>query len=448
VPAAVTQQLLGRHIVAIRLVSVAAGVLAVLFTYLAGRELFSPLVGLLAAAFLATLPYHLHFSRLGVNNIADSALAALTVWLLAVALRKQDRRWYYAAGAAAGLSLYPYAGTRLVLILCAALLLAVMVRRRGNIAAFWRQLAAFGIGVLISAAPQAAYFARHPDIFWGRFAQEGILFNGWLGRQAIATGQSVAAILLDQFTRTTLVFVASPAPGNFFDSPYPYLTVVGSVLFLLGMGYALVRPLARPHFTLLLWFWAVVVFGGVLTLNPPANTRLLMTTPALALFMGLGAQKTLDYLRRHGPDAARVGVALVVGLTLVISFQHVSFYLFEYRVRSYFEDPNGEFAMHVGLIAQAAGPDLAIYVLGAPRVYSGFPTIAYLAPENARHDLQASDLEALSLAPGERAGFFATPDQGDALAAIQRRYPGGTARVVERPARPGETLLEYYVVGP
>src|SRR5512139_761143 len=298
VPTAITELIFGRNIIAIRMASAAAGTLAVLFVYLFGREMFNPAIGLMSGAFLATMPYHLHFSRVGVANVVDSLFSAAMFWLIARGINRDDARYYYTAGAVAGLSIYTYAGTRLVLILAALTFLFLILRQRRYLATHWKHLFAFAGGALLSAAPQAAYFARHPDIFMGRFGQEGIFLNGWLAAQVAATGQSVTQILFNQFARTTLVFIASAAPGNFFNSPEPYLTVIGSVLFLLGMAYALSHLLEPRYFILLVWFWTVILFGGILTTSPPANTRLLMTTPAVALFLAVGSYKTLEYLQK------------------------------------------------------------------------------------------------------------------------------------------------------
>jgi 4-amino-4-deoxy-L-arabinose transferase-like glycosyltransferase len=448
VPTAITQIIFGKNILAIRLTSVLAGTLAVLFTYLTGRELFNPTIALMAAAFLATLPYNLHFSRIGVNNVIDSLMSALVFWLLAKALRKDDPRWYYVTGAVAGLCIYTYAGTRLVAILGATTLLFLAIRQRGYLYTHWRHLAAFGIAGVVSAAPQAAFFARHPDIFIGRLGQEGILFNGWLTQHSIETGKSVFAILLDQFTRTTMVFIAAPASGIFFNSPYPYLTVLGSLLFLLGMAYALAYPFKTQHFILLLWFWAVVLLGGILTLNPPANTRLVMTTPAVVSLMALGSFKIIEYLQIYQLMPARVGVLILAAVVGIIAYQNISFYMFEYPARAYEQDSNSEYAMEVGLLVKQKGEDLQIFVLGAPRIFSDFPTLEFIAPNNPRSNLSAEDVPTLRLTQGQKVGFFAIPENSSLLAEIRQMYPNGESGLVHRKFEPDEVLFEYYILEP
>ena len=448
VPTAITELIFGQNIVAVRMASVLAGTLAVLFVYLAGRELFNPSIGLMAGAFLAALPYHVHFSRLGVNNVVDSFMSALVFWLLVRAWRKDDPRSYYLAGAAAGLSIYSYAGTRLALLLAGITLLFLVLFQKGYLHSHWKHLAAFGIAVMISVAPQAAFFVRNPYIFLGRLGQEGILFNGWLVHQATQTGKSVLEILFDQFSRTTLVFIASPAPGNFFNSPDPYLTLIASVLFLLGMGYALAYWYILRYFVPLIWFWAVILFGGILTLNPPANTRLLMTSPAIVIFMALGTYKVLEYLQKFRLVPARAVVPTFFAVALIILYQNISFYMFEYRSKGYFQDANGEYAMEVGLMAKSMGKDFQIFALGAPRVYASFPTIVFIAPDNPRADLMAENIATLDLPPGQAAGFFAIPESRSLLAQISQKYPGGESGLVYRKSKPDEILFEYYIIQP
>ena len=446
VPTVITEMIFGQNILAVRLTSVLAGTLAVLFVYLAARELFNPTIALMAAAFLATLPYNVHFSRVGVNNVIDSMMSALVFWLIARAMKTDDPRYYYTAGAAGGLCIYTYAGTRLALILGGITILFLIVRQRDYLTSHWKHLIAFSVGIVLSAAPQAAYFARHPDIFMGRLGQEGILFNGWLGRQAELTGKSVWELLLDQFTRTTMVFIASPAPGNFFNSPIPYLTVLGSILFLLGMGYALAFGLEPRHFILLIWFWAVIFFGGILTLNPPANTRLLMTSPAVALFMALGAYKVLEYLQKFRLIPERVVVPIFLVIAGIITYQNVHFYMVEYKNNTYFQDANGEYAMEAALMAKARGEEFQIFALGAPRVFSGFPTFAFIAPNNPRLDLNAESVATFQLPASGEMGFFAIPENRQLLQQISEKYPGGESGVFYRKTKPNEILFEYYIL--
>ena len=448
IPTAISEMIFGQNIFAVRMASAFAGTLAVVFVYLTARVLFNPTIGLMAGAFLATLPYNVHFSRIGVSNIVDGLMSSLLFWLIAKALKDDDSRYYYSAGIVGGLCIYTYAGTRLALILAAATFLFIIIRQRGYLFSHWKHLLTFALGVVLSMAPQAAYFARHPDIFLGRLAQEGIIFNGWLARRAIETGQSQLDILGNQFTRTTMVFIASPAPGNFFNSPEPYLTILGSILFLLGMAYALAHMFETEYFIVLIWFWTVILFGGILTLNPPANTRMVMTSPPVSILMALGSFKILEYLQKFRLVPQRAVAPVLLAVVLIISYQNINFYMFEYRNKMYFQDTNSEYAMETALLANDLGDIYDLYFLGAPRVFSGFPTIPFLAPKYPRADFTAEDLETLNLTPDQKVAFFAIPENRPLLEEISQKFPGGERGLIYRKTRPGEILFEYYILAP
>ncbi len=448
VPTAITEMIFGQNILAVRLTSSLAGILAVFFVYLTARVLFNSSIALMSGAFLATLPYNVHFSRIGVNNVIDSLMSPLLFWLIAKALQKDDPRYYYSAGVVGGLCIYTYAGTRLALIIGVIIFLFVIIRQRGYLSAHWKHLIAFFAGLVISMAPQAAFFVRHPNIFMGRLGQEGILFNGWLAQRAIQTGQSELDILIDQFIRTTLVFIVSPAPGNFLNSPEPYLTIIGSIVFLLGMGYSLAHLFETRYFIPLVWFWAVILFGGILTLNPPANTRMLMTSPPVAIFMALGTYKVVEYLQKFRLLPERAAALIFLGVVSIVSYQNINFYMGEYRTNMYFENANGEYAMETGLIAKDLGKDYMIYILGAPRILSGFPTIPFLIPENQRADFNAETLGTLTLTPDQKVAFFAVPESRPLLEEVSQKFPGGERGLVYRRPRPTEILFEYYILAP
>lgn len=95
---------ISRDDVAARLVSVAFGVAAVFLVYLAGRQLYSPRVGLIAAAILAVMPYQVAVSR---QILLDGPM--MTMWLLTMLLLARyaatgRTRWLYATAFGAGLT--------------------------------------------------------------------------------------------------------------------------------------------------------------------------------------------------------------------------------------------------------------------------------------------------------------------------------------------------------
>jgi len=446
VPTALAEIVFGKTFLAVRIVSALEGTLAVFFLYLLARELFDRKVATLAAGFLAAFPVHLQFSRIGVNNIIDSFTVCLGLWLTVRAIRKGRPADYLWAGLAGGLAFYTYVGSRLVLALAMVAIAYTAIRQRGYLRAQWRNILIFlGMAVLV-ISPLAFYFSRHPDIFMTRLGQESIFLNNWLVRQSENSGQSIAAILWKQFTDTALVYISQSAVGNFFNSPIPYLTVFGSIFFLFGMGFAFFRLLETRMMTLLVWFWSVVIFGGVLTLSPPANTRLVMTGPTVAIFLALGIYKFTELLRRLKIFNEEWQTAISVILVVAMGLQNIAFYFGVYRYDDYFEDATGELTQQIGLELKSLGPEYDYYLFGLPRVFAAFPTVVFLNPQNGMYDLNSDAIDGLTLTPGKPVIFAAIPENIVDLKRIEQKYPGGTWKEVPRCYK--EEVLYYAYILP
>ena len=447
VPTALAEIILGKTILAIRVVSVTEGTLAILFLYLLARELFGRTIAALAAGFLVAFPVHIQFSRIGVNNIIDSLTVCLVLWLVIRAIRKGRPSDYLWAGIAGGLAFYTYVGSRLVLALAFFVLAYTAIRQRGFLRSHLSHLGIFLAGVVVAIAPLGYYFIRHPDIFMTRIGQESIFLNHWLVTQSQRSGQSIPAILWKQFTDTVLVYISQPAVGNFFNSPMPYLTIIGSIFFLFGMGYAFIKLLETRMMTLLVWFWLMVIVGGVLTLSPPANTRLVMTAPAVALFLALGIYKFTDYILKLKIFNQRWQTIVSAVLVLFLVAQNIAFYFGIYRYRDYFEDASSEFSQQIGLELLRLGPDYDYYLFGLPRVFAAFPTTVFLAPDNEMFDLNDDSVDNLTLRPGKANIFVAIPENRSDLEAIAQKYPGGTWEEIPRHYKV-EVLYYAYIIRP
>src|SRR5262249_29189086 len=77
---------LGERLYALRIVATAVGLLAVPATYAAVRRLVGGTPALVAAGFMATVPWALISSRVGLRGVAMPAFAALATYFFARAL--------------------------------------------------------------------------------------------------------------------------------------------------------------------------------------------------------------------------------------------------------------------------------------------------------------------------------------------------------------------------
>lgn len=87
-----------------RLLAVAFGLATVYLAFLLGRLLYGRTAGLLAAAILALMPYHVVITRQVLLDGPMAFFATLTLYLVAKFAMTQRAAWLYAAGGAMGLT--------------------------------------------------------------------------------------------------------------------------------------------------------------------------------------------------------------------------------------------------------------------------------------------------------------------------------------------------------
>ncbi len=331
----------------------------------------------------------------------------------------------------------------MVLVLALAAVAFVALFQRGYLKANVRPLTVYLLSTVITIAPMAVFFALHVQDFFSRYNQVAIIPSGWLAAELALPGRTLWGVMLEQFAGTTLAYIGWNTGGNFYNSPQPYLTIVASLFFLIGMGVVIQRWRQPASLILLTWFWLVVFVGGVLTITPPASTRIVMTIPAVAIFVAIGIGQLLDVLghfRITWPTRRLLGALVVIGLVI-----HGAYYYFgPYRAGSFFDDANGEVAMHVGQRLAQLGPDYTLVMIGAPRMFSDFPTIPFVAPGNRRSDIVPAEAESAKLNGMLPAFLVATPDNLPALQVVAGNYPGGAWETVTSQTR-NETLYFGYI---
>ncbi|MEJ2210418.1 MAG: glycosyltransferase family 39 protein [Anaerolineae bacterium] len=293
--------LAGDNVVGLRLLAALVGTATVPLFYLFVRSRWGPRTALLATLFLAAYDYHVHYSRLGANNVWDPLFVLLALWAVdrgLAALADKDRRGragrrFLLAGLVIGFSAYFYTGARLLPPLVAAYVAFVAIKERGRLPGLGRHLVLLVVAALVTAGPMLDYALTHPDEWNARLNQVGILQSGWLAREPGLTGKTTAQILAEQFLRAAGAFHAFPDRTVWYGADRPLLGFLPGIFALLGMGWAVAHWRQRRYFLLLLWFWAVIITGGMLTESPPSSQRLVIAIPAVALLVAVGLEQVV-----------------------------------------------------------------------------------------------------------------------------------------------------------
>ncbi len=443
-PVAWSLKLLGDNLIGLRFPAALIGTLTVPTLYLFVRDLWGRRTAFLSAWLLATYDYHLHYSRLGANNVWDPLLMILALWALDRGLRRRakpgemppvhDLLW---AGLVAGLGVYFYTSARLLPLLMALYILYVQLRRGpteqqgkpGRSVLGW-QVGFLCLAFLITAAPMLSYAVTHPNEWNARINQVGIIQSGWLAREPGLTGKSTAQILAEQFLRAAGAFHVFPDRTVWYGADRPLLGPLAGLLAVLGIAWTGIHWRDRRYFLVLIWFWSVIITGGMLTESPPSSQRLVIAIPAVVLLVVFGLEQSMEiggYLLRLHPRWKPVPLILV---GVILAFSSVRFYFVEYTPQRRYGGENGETATLIGHYLRGLQGGYRAYFLGAPRIYWSFGTMEFLAPNVTGQDVT----EPLTAPPDfvdadHPAIFILLPERAGELVWVQQAFPDG--RLVE-----------------
>jgi len=279
-------KLMGQTVAAARMPWAILGALTVPAVYLMGRRMFDGRIGLIAAAFMATFPLHIQFSRTAMDMTGDPLFIALT-FALTRTLRDGNELEAALAGLCLGLSQYFYFAGRIAVPLIAAYvgLYALHDRR-----AIWKRAKALAImGVVAGMVVFPNLYAIYADkerSFNPRLSQVSIWSTGNL--EVAARQDHLKEYLIDQIQRSFLAYVHFHDESDVYGRYNPALGWYAEVPFLVGLVVVL-RRWRDPRFLILaLWAAGTAVLGGALLVDPPHYPRYINVTPGLALLVALG----------------------------------------------------------------------------------------------------------------------------------------------------------------
>jgi hypothetical protein len=447
-PTSLSIWFLGRTALAVRLASVITGTLAVLGVYLFSREAFNRKTALIAALLLTTLPFNVHFSRIGVDNIADSLSTTLVMWLVFRGVKRGSTISFMAAGIVAGLFFYTYPGSRLASVLGLAVLGYFTLSARGFLKTHFKNILIYILAFVIMSAPILGYFFTHLDFFSARMNSTGIFQTGELTNEIHNTGKGAAEFLVGQFMKSSLVYIATAAPSNFYNSPKPYLTPLAAIFFMLGLTYTLWHIKDARFMALLAWFWAAIILGSTITGGPPTTQRMLMSSSALVIIVALGITKTAENTWPGSNFNRWFTPMCLLAFVLFVGYQNINFYFGEYRSEHYFEDPTNELTYETRTFISPLHDTGRFYLICDPSIpYLSFASFNFFSPDVEKAYLYEVTPQALAALPKDKdALFIATPDRKTEIEKISQLIPEGEWNEVKRRTQPTKILFYSYKI--
>jgi 4-amino-4-deoxy-L-arabinose transferase-like glycosyltransferase len=422
--------LFGDTVFGLRFVSTIVGTLAIPLLYVIARGLYGRPVALLSAGLLAIYHYHIHYSRICLNNIADPLLGIACLGALVYGFKRSMPAAFAVAGLACGIAQHGYFGSRLLPVLLVALLLSMLLIDRERLRAAWRGLALLPFGFLIGIGPLLQHFIRNPEEFSSRTNTVGVLQSGWIERE-LEAGRSLLQIIADQIYLGFGAYTFVPDTNTFYAPEMPLLDRTSAVLFIFGIGLAISRWRRIEYLLPLLWVVAAALFGGALLINPADSARYVTTAAAICILIALALEQLGALLMWALPQARRALPALGLAVVAALGAWNVNFYFREYAATRTFSGGGGETTTAIARYLRAQPDPIYVYMLTPPIFFFEHGAIRFIAADVPGVDVHNAVVtaDALPEAPPQmRPIFILREERAPEIDAIRRRFPDGAVR--------------------
>ncbi len=427
---ALSMRIFGETVYGLRMGSVMVGTLTFIPFYLLTRLLFNKKTALIATFLLAVSHPFISLNRLGINYTQTALFEVTTFYFLFRGLR--SRKWwdFAVSGLFMGAGMYLYYASRLVPFIIIAFMLCAAIADRTFLRTHWRGIGALWVAAILIFAPMGLYFVQHPWHFMSRTNYVFVLGDrGWI--ETPYPRYSPALTLLYQAARVLPLFNYGGDMSGQYGYRGPLLDFITSVFFVLGLGYVLTKGRRAYHFFLLIWFWATLIVGGMLTLPAPFVPRLAGMIPVLFIFAAIAIERVWHlFAQTWGSD--RIPRA-ILGMLILANLSAVAFLNYDAYFNRYVHTIQGwamrEPATAIARYINSLGDDYDVYLLGEPKLYIRHGTIRFIARDVRGTDvLNPEQYIPLTHSQAKKAVYILLPFHLHHLGSMQEYYPRGIVR--------------------
>ena len=435
--------LLGQTAAALRISSALAGALTVVALYWLARLIFNRRTAVIAALFLAVFHYHIHFSRIGLNNIWDGLFAILVLGGLAYGWKSGRCSGFQISGLALGLGHYFYVSIRIFPLLILFWALIIFLIDRPQFKSRLAGLLILAFTAFIVALPLNLYYLSHPAEYYAPL-QRVTIFNGWLEQEMINSGRPAAQIIARQILDSALGITNLPL-RHWYNPGTPLLLAGAAGLFLLGLVWLLTR-MKELTLLILLPLLAVVILGGF-TVDSPASQRYIMAAPIAALLVALPLAVSSRLLIKSWPRARPLIYVVLILIVTGLALNDLRYYFLQVYDDYILGGPNTEIATEVAHYLKEEQPSSDVYFFGLPRMgFFSHSTIPFLAPEVSAVDIADPLNEAPAYNLETKTVFIFLPEREGELSFVREAYPQGMLHEFKRDD--GAVFFYAYEVAP
>ncbi|MBI5934458.1 MAG: glycosyltransferase family 39 protein [Chloroflexi bacterium] len=294
-----------------RMASAIAGTLAALAVFFMVNEMAGRRLAWYTAILMAVYHYHVHWSRIALNNIW------VTLWLpltIAFFLRGWRKRWSgdaVLAGLCLGFTAYFYAGGYFILILLPILIWQEWKKapNRVRFAIYCGKMLAVA---LVVAAPIIVFAIRFPSHFLFRTSDIVAWKVGYAQEALDSMDATTWDLILYQFRHSFGAYNFYSDITGFYKPEIPFLIGLASAVFLWGIAWTIYKKQYFP----LIWVAVVTIMGGVMSAGTPGSSHFIGVIPAICWL----AAVPLDWLTENGHKRLAFALLFVICLTDLIFY--------------------------------------------------------------------------------------------------------------------------------
>ncbi|MBZ9578654.1 glycosyltransferase family 39 protein [Patescibacteria group bacterium] len=360
----------GISIWSIRIVSAIIGILTVLGLYLLTKELLnyyensSRSIALLASFFLAVSFWHVNFSRLGFRAILLPFILVFSFYFLFRGFRRKRISDFITSGIFFGLGFYTYISFRFAILILPAILIPFwfIYKRKGVQKKFILYTLYFILVTFIVALPIGIYFFKNPRDFIGRATPISIF----------AADNPIKAFFVSLLSHFSMFnFYGDPNwRHNFAGSPQLFWLL--GILFLIGIILSikeLISSLKNKnyslfiiHYSLLYWFF-IMLLPGILTFEGiPHSLRVVGTIPVVHIFMGLGGWKIYQFFKQNS-KRKKLLLLTVIFFLIAVGFSEFDKYFFDWGKNPEVKGTFTKRFVNIGYFLNSLPEDIQKYVI-------------------------------------------------------------------------------------
>lgn len=306
---------------ALRLTSVILSLLALIPFFFIVKRYTNPVIAFCTALMFSFSYYYLQFSRVGWTNIQAILLGLFLIWLIGVAIEKKSKFILLVSGMIAGLLMYTYRSGEIYILAGFILLITKLIKQK-NIYVKIVNLAIFLFAFLIVGLPWINKIFSNWELYNLRarvvsVSNANLPYHGLYNRSEIMAYQVFSSI-------KAWVYML-PLNGGGIENPrylpldHPPVSPIIAGFFLIGLIIAIYK--FRITYIWILIYFLGLLFGQVLTVDPPNGSRGLILLPIIYIFSAL----TLNLIFNKLKESRFIIPALII-MSGIISFMDFLFY--------------------------------------------------------------------------------------------------------------------------